>query len=513
MKKSLLIIFLGFVFLPVRMVAQVGNTFEKFRSEREKKFEEYREARRKEFEEFRRKRNEEFAKYLRNTWRPIDSAPIIPLPKENPVPPVVIPKGEVPPFEPPEPKPLPFEEVVHVPKPKPQPEPVEPIEEVPEPESVTPTPVKPEVLKVQFTFFGTTSEVRVDKKELFRLNAVNENAIADAWLKLSTERYTNLIYDCLQIRKERDLCDWAYLQMLHSMANAVCGRGTDESTLLMAYVYCQSGYKMRLSIGGDGKLYMMFASDHVIYNWNYYYIDGEKFYAFNNKNGQVNICVQEYPNEKAMSLNVTKEQKFDMSAAAPSSHQSKRDEDMRVTMTANRNMLDFYTSYPTSKIGDNDVSRWALYANTPMTESVKKQVYPSLKAAIADCDQWTAVNKILNFVQTGFVYEYDDKVWGCDRAFFPEESLHYPYCDCEDRSILFTRIVRDLLDLKCILIFYPGHLASAVEFTEGTPSGDYIALNGRRFFIADGTIVGYGAPVGTTMSGMDNKTAKVLLLE
>ena len=34
--------------------------------------------------------------------------------------------------------------------------------------------------------------------------------------------------------------------------------------------------------------------------------------------------------------------------------------------------------------------------------------------------------------------------------------------NCEDRAILFTRIVRDLLGLKFILIYYPGHLASAV---------------------------------------------------
>ena len=123
----------------------------------------------------------------------------------------------------------------------------------------------------------------------------------------------------------------------------------------------------------------------------------------------------------------------------------------------------------------------------------------------------TAVNKILNYVQTGFTYEYDDKVWGHDRAFFAEESLYYPYCDCEDRSILFTRLVRDLLGLKCILIYYPGHLASAVEFTKDNVVGDYISLNNRKFIIADPTYI--GAPVGETMPKMDNKTAKVILLE
>lgn len=54
---------------------------------------------------------------------------------------------------------------------------------------------------------------------------------------------------------------------------------------------------------------------------------------------------------------------------------------------------------------------------------------------------------ILNWVQTGSEYEYDDKVWRHDRAFFAEETLYYPYCDCEDRSILFSRFVRDLLGL------------------------------------------------------------------
>lgn len=112
-------------------------------------------------------------------------------------------------------------------------------------------------------------------------------------------------------------------------------------------------------------------------------------------------------------------------------------------------------------------------------------------------------------MQTAFVYEYDDKVWGGDRAFFPEETLYYPYCDCEDRSILFTRLVRDLLGLKCILVYYPGHLAAAVCFTDSV-SGDYIMLDGDRFTICDPTYI--GAPVGLTMPDMDNQRAKVILL-
>lgn len=157
------------------------------------------------------------------------------------------------------------------------------------------------------------------------------------------------------------------------------------------------------------------------------------------------------------------------------------------------------------------MTRWAMYANTPMATDVSRQLYPPLREAIKGCSQLTAVNKLLNYVQTGFEYEYDDKVWGHDRAFFAEESLYYPYCDCEDRSILFTRLVRDLLGLRCILIYYPGHLAAAVEFTESGVSGDWIKTGGHTFTVTDPTFI--GAPVGRTMTGMSNQTAKVIILE
>ena len=98
---------------------------------------------------------------------------------------------------------------------------------------------------------------------------------------------------------------------------------------------------------------------------------------------------------------------------------------------------------------------------------------------------------------------------GHDRAFFAEETLYYPYCDCEDRAILFTRLVRDLLGLKCILVYYPGHLASAVCLKQQV-NGDYILLDGDVYTICDPTYI--GAPVGITMPEMDNRSAKVIKL-
>lgn len=156
------------------------------------------------------------------------------------------------------------------------------------------------------------------------------------------------------------------------------------------------------------------------------------------------------------------------------------------------------------------MTRWSIYANTPLSTQSVEMLYPVLKENLKGKTQLDAVNRILNFVQTGFVYEYDDVVWGHDRAFFADETLYYPYCDCEDRSILFSRIVRDILGLKVLLVYYPGHLYTAVHFNEEV-KGDYITLENDKYIVCDPTYI--GAPVGRTMPNMDNSGATVILLE
>ncbi|MDE6495217.1 MAG: hypothetical protein K2L30_03165, partial [Duncaniella sp.] len=139
----------------------------------------------------------------------------------------------------------------------------------------------------------------------------------------------------------------------------------------------------------------------------------------------------------------------------------------------------------------------------------KDKLYPSLRKCISKDDKLLAAEMILNWVQTGFVYEYDDKVWGHDRAFFAEETLYYPYCDCEDRSILFSRLIRDLLGLDVALIYYPGHLATAVCFDENV-KGDAMIINGRKFIVCDPTYI--GAPVGAQMPNLEYDKAQAIIL-
>lgn len=207
MNINILITISFIALMPQTIVAQGNNSFSQYKTKKQQEFKNYKEQRRKEFDDYRRKRNEEFARFMRNKWGDFKSKPVTPKPKDETVPPVVISKDNPHPVNP-NPKPISFEDVIPVPKPTPQPKPIKPIKEVPVSPVVTIQP------SVSFTFFGTTGKVRFDKKNIIHLTSLNENALADAWLKLSEESYTNLIHDCLELRKKYELCDWAYLMML-----------------------------------------------------------------------------------------------------------------------------------------------------------------------------------------------------------------------------------------------------------------------------------------------------------
>lgn len=489
MKRAMVLC--GLILVAVlRMDAQENKTFRE-------QYEEFRRQATGEYESFRQKCNEEYAEFMRKAWKEFEMGPAIPKPKEKPVPPVVLPIEDR--EQPIESHPIPFDGVMPVPVVVPQPQPIEP---------VTPQPIQVEK-PCRVEFFGTELGVSLTEDELFRLSACHDDAISDMWKVLADGRFEGVLGECLDIRQERHLCDWAYLLMLQQIADSFLGEGSNEAVLLTAFLYCQSGYKVRIA-RQDGRLCLLYATDNRIYDTPSWTVDGESFYPLGDMRGRVFICAAPFPQETSLSLAIPDMPVLQGAFSNERELVSERFPEMKVTAITNRNLLDFYDTYPTSMINEDFGTRWAFYANVPASDEVREVLYPQLRELIAGKSQWEAGNLLLNWVQTAFVYEYDDKVWGEDRAFFPDETLYYPYCDCEDRSILFSRLVRDLMGLEVILLYYPGHLATAVCFTEDV-AGDYLLVNGKRYVVCDPTFI--NANVGRTMTDMDNATAHVILLE
>jgi hypothetical protein len=485
-------------------------------------FNEFREDIHKEFEEFRRKNNEEYAEFVRQIWKQFKAAPVMPKPQDDFIKPVVYqgPEGE------PQQTDMwrflakvervakkifkPNKDEVEKMQGKKRPKPAtpkkvdetkeQPIQEVKIPKSQT------QFASMPFTFFGTEMSVRIDESRRLYLGKVTPDNVADLILKqLSTKYYDNTIVDCLALREKYNLCDWAYLLMLKTISDTFCGKDTKESALLTGYIYCQSGYKIRFATDAKkDNLYLLVGSRHFIYGKTPWMLDGDFYYpVLETTPTSLLICEAAYPQEQKLSLFIPTTPHFTEEWNEEREVASQRYPEVKIHVKVNQNLMNFYETYPSSRIGDDFTTRWVMYANTPMQEDIKNQIYPELSKALQGKTPVEKVERILNLIQTGLEYGYDDVVWGGDRAFFSEETLNYPLCDCEDRSILFTRLVRDLVGLKCALIYYPGHLAAAVHFDEEVGGVRYM-LDNVPYVVCDATYI--GASVGMQMPDCDDAT-------
>jgi hypothetical protein len=509
---------------------QVGNPFLQ-------DFEKFRQQAKSNYEKFRDEANRRYVDLLRGKWHPYEPEEPLIKPKDNDLPPVILDEEEA--RKPIESRPIKIEGApIPLPFAKPQPEPLAPIlaitpvkPEPVKPEPVKPDPVKPDPVKpdpvktepvkpepvrpkqeeeprVSFSYFGTPMSVRFSKSQALHLTACTADAIADGWQRMTEKDYDTTLHDCLLLRKRHQMSDWAYLLLLDSVAHA-CTAG-NEATLMQSYLYQQSGYKLRMGIA-DGRLALLFATDHTLYDHPYFRMDGSNYYVYAMKKADgMQICDAAFPQEQELSLWMRQPLLLADCPTKPRHLQSRRYADMSIDVSVNKNLVDFYDHYPPSQTDGSFMTRWAMLAHTPFAGENNKQLLDMLRRKTEGAGELEAVERLLNWVQTAFVYEYDDKVWGCDRAFFPDETLYYPYCDCEDRSILLARLITDLLGLKCALVYYPGHLAMAVCFSEQV-AGDYIEWGGQRFVVCDPTFI--NARVGRTMTGMDNTAAKLILIQ
>ncbi len=492
MSRLTVIILTFCCFLSVPAVAQ-----DSFEEKVQKKYDNFRDSVFVEYDKFREESNRKYAKFFRNVWGWFTRKKGKEKPKDESVPVVVFDDKNFK-MQRLESKPITISEVVR------------PIFHKEKLVTVTPIENRPDhpfADKVNFEFYGTKCSVRFTEDFKLSLDDVNDATLEKAWMRLSESRHNNFIYDCLKLRDDLQLSDWAYLKMLDVASEACVGKG-NVATFLMGYVFFQSGYRMRFA-RKDDSLFLLYGSDHSIYGTSYFLVDGVKMYPYNCNLDGVYISSLNYEKECGLSLVVDKLHLFECNPTESRTLTSKRYPDISVNVSTNKNLIDFYNTYPASTVGDNVMTKWSIYANTPVDDRTRNELYPQLKKMIAGQSKLQAVERLLNWVQTAFVYEYDDKVWGCDRPFFGEETLYYDYCDCEDRAILFSHLVRDLVGLNVILVYYPGHLATAVHFTDNV-KGDYIELEGQRYVVCDPTYE--NAPVGWTMRNMNNATAKVILL-
>lgn len=490
MNKSLTITLL----LVLGGISLSAQDYDAYKQQHQEAFQSYKQKKQEEWDGYRRKVNNDYAEYLKKPWERKNGEKPQPGPiKEPDIPPVVLPDIDI---DIPDDNPIDVE--INLPELEDEPIPIAPIQYKP----------KPAEKKIAFTFYGTSGSVRFDTTKKVSLNGTDESAVSHFWKGLSRETYDNVIADCQSIRRDRDLCDWAYYRMTEKVSETLYNT-RNERTIFHAWLLTQSGFSVRLG-RSNGNIYLLLGTTSILFGKPFWHFDSE-FYTLMDDDDITSMYIMEaqFPKTSPLRTRMNANNALAKSAAAGRQLNAKR-YPAKANVSCDKNILAFLQDIPISAIDGTDNADYLMYATMPLSDKAGHDLYTVLINQVAGKSEEESANILLNFVQTAFEYKTDGEVWGRERPFFPEETLYYPYSDCEDRAILFCNLVTNILNLDVAFVSYPGHLATAVHFTQDIP-GDYFLVNGKRYLVCDPTFI--NAPIGRTMPGMNNSTAQVFLME
>lgn len=473
------------------------QTYDEWVKQQKQDLENYKKKEKENFEKFVKERDEmikkmdqEFSDYLRQAWKDYDMV-LKPKPAPEPKPEVV--PVFVPSTTPPAPVTIKAEpDVVATEQPV---APVLPLLQKTEPENFP-------VLNGQFSFYGRNVTFTYDKNFPTNLaTPISPDVIAAAWDQLNGLNYNQLINQLLGYKNDMNLNDWGYYLLIKKASQTIAQNSANPSVLIQWFLMVKSNYKSRVAYK-DNALFLLLPSVNTIFGVPYYMFDNRQFYLIDSKEMSIFTYDKDFPEARIiMDLNINSPVNTTFKSTKRNLSFEYNDKKYDLVVEYNQNAIDFYKDIPLSDIN--------IYFDAVVATQTKESLVNQLKPLIAGKPETEAVELLLRMVQKSFEYKTDQDQFGYEKFFFPDELFSYPYSDCEDRSVLFAYLVRELTGLEVIGLNYPGHMATAVKFTGEVP-GDYVMYNDKKYIVCDPTYI--GAPIATVMPQYAETTAKVVEL-
>lgn len=357
-------------------------------------------------------------------------------------------------------------------------------------EQQMPLPKVPDnMVKASVSIFNQEVTLQMPSRQALKgckLDSTDEKSVMRMWKSLSEIDLEACIVSLLEQKRELRLNGWGVFYMTAKLV----GRMFDDinsRAVATVYLMNQMEYDTKMGRIDDGRLVCMLSSDSRLYGVSRIGLDSKVYYLFTPEPAAVNfrcdvhsyLCTMEGAgNNVVMTVDSiptfqnAKQQKAAMRMA---------DKDT-VEVAINANLIEFYKSYP--QVDYN------VYANADLDSHFIEAMDKMFRPMVEGKSPVEAVRTLLHFVQYAFDYATDDEQFGYEKPFFCEENFYYPRNDCEDRSILFSRLVRYLLGLDVVLLKYPDHIATAVAFPGGYTVGLCFEIEGKIYVVCDPTYIG-----------------------
>jgi hypothetical protein len=503
-------------------------------------FEDYLKQQMNDYNTYLEKIDREFTSFLKQKWEPYDAKkpkklldepkPVdIPVakPEKKPEPIVLKPKPE--PKEEPvaEKEPVKMPAPVPVPEVKPEPQPditKEPVPAPPvvkEPVPVEPAPQEPVVKEPEPTFkpsgsakglalsfYGVELDVPFDKKLKTPVaKPLSSKTIAKWWEDVASSDYKKTLIYMKKTAADMNLGDWGYVNLIERFSAKLLGDVPERKMLVWFYMN-KGGYNAKLGYTDDGRTKVMSPTDKELYGVPYYTFSGERYYVidiFGKKEETEPLYTYQgsYPDAKdIIKLSHMAYPKLGFAGFARELTFDIEGTKHKINAIANRYSIAYLNNFPQADL--------PVYTGAKTPEWIDQTILPEIKKLTLGKNAKEAVDIILRFVQTAFEYKTDDQQFGREKFFFAEETIYYPYSDCEDRSVLFAFLVRKVLGLDVVMLDFPGHIATAVNLGKYN-TGAVLMYNGEKYTVADPTYI--NATAGMVMPQFKNSSPEIIETE
>lgn len=353
------------------------------------------------------------------------------------------------------------------------------------------------------SFFGQLLQIPYQTTYSIRLSGTDENAVSAAWSRAADVNYSFLLNVLKQYKEKMSLNDWGYMQLVRKSVETIYGEKQGNNILFLAtYLLNQSAQSARLG-KVNGHLALLLEIKETVYTVPLLSCNGRVFSVFCEQpiDGtiQVSTYTRHFPEASSpISLEMPALPVLKGTLITKNLPHAWMNQTIRIEV--NKSLIDFFASIP-----QTDLKIYAESGTSPQMYTLMD----TLNTHVSNLNKVEAASLLLDFVQNTFDYQSDRQQFGQEKAFFPDESFYYPYNDCEDRAILFCRLVQKLLGLKVALVDYPNHIAAAVCFPSDIEGTSYLSGT-DKYTLCDPTYV--GAAIGECMpqyAGMKGKLIKL----
>ena len=353
------------------------------------------------------------------------------------------------------------------------------------------------VKRLTIDFFGSKAQLNIDKRMSgLQLKSVKPVSFAAYWDDFTSLYYQLYVDAIVGYAEDKNLNDWGIYQLVDKTANQLYA--SDNNRVMWTWAMLnQLGYQAKMGYSGSS-VYLLLPFMQEVYEKPYYSIDGSNFYLLSSQKGIRNMMTykQDFGGAtKKIDLHLPFALNYSDPSNAVVRNTTLPNETKPLQLKMDKTVMGFLASYPQTV---NTV-----YLNGAMSSSVKETLYEYLSPKLEGKTEVQAVTYLLNYLHNSFEYKTDRDQFNREKMFFPDELFYYPYSDCEDRTVLFTRLVNELLGLDAVALTYFSHMAAAVAFSEPL-EGYSILVDGRRYTITDPTYI--NAPIGSVMPEYEGYT-------